>query len=571
MERAISTTNQLLKFIKRGKGTYLGKWKSAEKEFKKEYPRDEEDEEDEEDNVDHSMDEDVMTKQSHRAVLEQLANRLPALSKNVLKSACRVEINMSNHSKHVQLIGQVTNENENKTMCSYVPLNRPQSWIEQPFQQQYIKDNDTFFTQCMAVSRASPYGDVLLGETVLNKDVRDARELSASQVSIDPSIISELTGLWQSEMVPASVVLQFDKMNLYEAGGKFEMHRDTPTNGLIGTVVLVLYQNYKGRADEMPDYVIGDDSFSPMPIGFCSVFMFFSDVPHKVNPLPDGGKRITLTFKVMCDQVAVEQKAQQEPQVNSEATADANAPASAAADTNANASVNAEGHSSLSSRLASILPVVRRELVDALATLARCSAPVGFIMHHDYSRRTVPAGLKGVDSLLREAMEAAFPADKYRLFATPVALYLKSTWNNDEPMFNECETEVRALTDVDYYESLEVEEANVTTDRLLQQDPKLIEWLKSLKDMCQILIPFYSIISRRQHMVIKKEIQQYIEHTGNECQPGNEDSIYVSYALMAVPHDIRFPKTIATKKRGWRESFHFDDDEEEDEDDDVDE
>ncbi|KAL6303420.1 hypothetical protein BKA93DRAFT_929125 [Sparassis latifolia] len=81
----------------------------------------------------------------------------------------------------------------------------------------------------------SGFGDVRAQETKVDANVRDAREIPASEFSVSPNLIEQVAKCWGDHFVPGSVRVEPYKIHMYGPGGKFKAHRDTPETNLVGT------------------------------------------------------------------------------------------------------------------------------------------------------------------------------------------------------------------------------------------------------------------------------------------------------------------------------------------------
>ncbi len=138
----------------------------------------------------------------------------------------------------------------------------------------------------------SGFGNQNLVRTEVDENVRKARELGPQHVEVDPKLIPWIQEQWVKQFHPAPVRAEFYKMNLYEKGGKFKAHRDTPEKNLLGTAVVVLASTQ--GSSYANDFLLGTKAYSMSP---GNVFLFWTDTLHEVYPVTQE-YRATLTFKL---------------------------------------------------------------------------------------------------------------------------------------------------------------------------------------------------------------------------------------------------------------------------------
>lgn len=148
----------------------------------------------------------------------------------------------------------------------------------------------------------SPYGDVKNLETKVDTDVRDAREIPASEFTVDPELLKRIKKKWAKRFMPEDVRVEPYKIHLYGPWGHFQSHRDTPENGLVGTFLVGLGDTHKGikynydtrRYEAHGNFHIGKDKLFAKA---CSWVAFYPDVPHSVDRLGDS-YRAVIAFKL---------------------------------------------------------------------------------------------------------------------------------------------------------------------------------------------------------------------------------------------------------------------------------
>lgn len=153
----------------------------------------------------------------------------------------------------------------------------------------------------------SGFGNVHELQTQVDPLVRKAREISGDDVSVDPDVLTRIETLWQAKLYPRHVRAQFDKMNLYTAGGKFEWHKDTPDRNLLGTCVVCVGDT---TGNKWNSFSMGDKKVGLKP---GTILLFFTDVPHRVEEIDDGW-RATLTFKLFAREEQQQEQEEKEAQ-----------------------------------------------------------------------------------------------------------------------------------------------------------------------------------------------------------------------------------------------------------------
>lgn len=138
-------------------------------------------------------------------------------------------------------------------------------------------------------SAISGYGDMQSLETKVDSEVRNAREIPASEFEVEPEFLEKIQNLWGKSFLPRKVRAEPYKIHLYGPGGHFKSHRDTPETGLVGTFLAGL-----GDTSSTGNFRIGDKMLSAEPGTWVA---FHPDVPHEVMKLEDG-HRAVVAFKI---------------------------------------------------------------------------------------------------------------------------------------------------------------------------------------------------------------------------------------------------------------------------------
>lgn len=147
------------------------------------------------------------------------------------------------------------------------------------------------------------FGDMLKLETVVDKEVRDARHIN--DFDVGEEISKQIKQEWAKHLYPKKVKVKPYKINIYNEKGYFNEHVDTPEKNLIGTAIVSLWDKYISYIPTLKIRdKIGNEKIKWDPSEL-SCIMFYSDCPHKVKT-KKGYKgeayRTTLTFKIYSDE-----------------------------------------------------------------------------------------------------------------------------------------------------------------------------------------------------------------------------------------------------------------------------
>jgi len=300
----------------------------------------------------------------------------------------------------------------------------------------------------------SPYGDNKKLETVVDKDVRYAKEIK--NIQVDPKLILKIEQEWSNHLYPVKVKVIPYKVNLYNSDGHFDEHLDTPEKDLVGTALVSLWDENNKNNSYLKLKDIQRERYENWSPDESSCIMFYSDCPHEVKSRYawENKKdiRATLAFKVYS--------------INEESNID---------DFKINKVIKELENFDLKNK--------------------------GFILEHGYSLET--KALKGGDSILVSALEKM----GYSLTLLPIM------YNFTLESFHQ---------DDDYYDCKVFPLRDIDIDYLLDLKP---EKLTNYKD-----VEFYILDGK--HYLWKDERQDFCEYTGNESQAENQNSIYISRALI---------------------------------------
>ncbi|GBE84148.1 hypothetical protein SCP_0601260 [Sparassis crispa] len=65
------------------------------------------------------------------------------------------------------------------------------------------------------------------------ENVRDAREILASEFTVSDGLVEEIKKHWGEHFIPSAVRVEPYKIHIYGPGGMFQFHRDTPERDLV--------------------------------------------------------------------------------------------------------------------------------------------------------------------------------------------------------------------------------------------------------------------------------------------------------------------------------------------------
>ena len=313
----------------------------------------------------------------------------------------------------------------------------------------------------------SPFGDQENLETKIDKNVRDAKEIS--DIEVDPILIKRIEEEWSKNLYPNQVRVEPYKLNMYQANGKFKEHLDTPSKDLVGTALISSW----GKDAHINNYLkISDinrkraEYWQPREP---SLILFYSDCPHEVSSYTEknGNIRATIAFKIYAKD---------------------------------------NSYNPLNEKFEK----VKQALLPLLEDKKK-----GFILEHGYSLQT--DSLKGSDSILASVLEQM----GYKFILIPILYHFTLSsfhqGNNDDEFTS-------------FIYPLREEEIDYLISSSKDNDKD--NGIQEVPDFPHQDIEFY--ILNNNHYTWKNEHQSYCEYTGNESQPEEQNSIYLSRALIIL-------------------------------------
>lgn len=150
----------------------------------------------------------------------------------------------------------------------------------------------------------STFGDLKAEATVLDESVRKAREATAVRADWSPGAMAMLTRTVNAELFPdMAVELRLKKVNVYGPGGKFAPHVDTPREGVLGTVVVVLpADGVKGGALRIQG--VDENVTCGVPTKGVAFAAFYSSMLHEVEEVVEG-TRVSVAYDIVKDAARV--------------------------------------------------------------------------------------------------------------------------------------------------------------------------------------------------------------------------------------------------------------------------
>jgi hypothetical protein len=145
--------------------------------------------------------------------------------------------------------------------------------------------------------KVSPFGDLHTGTTTVDKSVRDAREITSADAKciIDASD-DDSKELFETlfPVFGTGITLEFDKINVYREGGHFTSHVDTPSPGVVGSLVVVLEHSEFTGGELVIRHAGQETVFTGQSDNFVA---FYASCEHEVRPVTSG-TRVSLAFKI---------------------------------------------------------------------------------------------------------------------------------------------------------------------------------------------------------------------------------------------------------------------------------
>ncbi|KAI0820795.1 hypothetical protein BC628DRAFT_1543573 [Trametes gibbosa] len=330
----------------------------------------------------------------------------------------------------------------------------------------------------------SGYGDVKAQVTRIDKRVRAAREILASEFSVEDELLRRIERIWTERFVYGPRVrAEPYKIHLYGPGDHFKSHRDTPQKDLVGTFLVGLGDS----ADSGSLVVVGEE----MPAHAGSWCAFYPDVPHEVTTIVEG-HRAVIAFKLFRAPVA----------------SDA-----------APSDYEAEKTREIRAKVTQIVGEVE--------------APYGVLLQHKYTLNTDT--FNGFDAILAEAIQAeAAQLASVSVHHMPVVVTASSHWgSHDDDRWKDyamhCSTQVYAFTS-GHIDAL-IDRSSSQGHGKISHASCGCPWLDGIDN-----VPFHTAdLSDSTMFPYQKEFEETCNYVGNEAQAWRADSVYLSFALLVLP------------------------------------
>jgi hypothetical protein len=330
------------------------------------------------------------------------------------------------------------------------------------------------------------YGDLVSMETKVDVNVRCAKDLPKEEITLTPECTALLASMWREEkMLPRDVTVEPYKINMYGKGGKFARHVDTPSVGMVGTIVVTILSSDNSSFE----FVIDDEK----PSAQRGIIGFYGDVPHELKEGGDDDFRVTLTCKVFVKDMLAQNSEQQDWNTR---------------DTN-------KEHL-LKNCISSVL--AEKPLL-----------PFGFILSHKYPVDEAATGLKGFDSLLHRVLLSCIGGDSSRIVILPIVNIFHYRHDcTSRPPIIVVKGEVYTFIDEDLAWYMD----GCKSAKLKAAAEKSREFLAGISSL--LPMPFFQIHVVNNAYVVDDKSQE-AGYTGNEVLKAEKNSVYLQRAIIVMP------------------------------------
>ena len=354
--------------------------------------------------------------------------------------------------------------------------------------------NDILF-QWYENSPPSGFGNVRTQETEINVDIRNAREISSSEFTVDQKLIRRVERVWSKYLLPKAVRATPYKIHIYGPGGQFKPHMDTPEQNLVGTFLVGL-----GDTTKPGEHLIlrGSRCFGSPANHWVA---FYPDIPHEFTCI-ESGYRAVIAFKIFRLDVAPEMSLSS---VSETVTATLEAPMSHA--------VNVD-------RLAPVESI--------MAELCAIGKPFAFHFTHLYNKSLIEP--VGFDNLL---LLAAKKQERSRVRLLPVLCKRTYCYNEGDDNYGYSYEDLKETNSVDssVYPFTDAHMDYVLGDKdALERES--VQWLEGVEE-----IPFWNLsVGWKAGVMWNDEYHEGPGYTGNESRAHDEYSIYLTWAMIVFPN-----------------------------------
>ena len=338
-----------------------------------------------------------------------------------------------------------------------------------------INDEPVTFTKdnfetMYAKAEPSSFGDNKALKTTYDDKVRRSREFDKN-IEVSPKLLRYVQRAWATTMCPKATAT-VNKIVMYKDGDFFSKHKDTPDKNLVGTMwVHLLMDTMKRWNPVFKVFANGDcdDEGTETAYAHDDYCGFYTDVMHEV-PRLDAEYRVTVTFKMY---------------------------------------VSSEMHASTS-----VEDEQAQRVVDELQKWQR---PFGVLFSHQYALEDTEA--KGTDSVFARAITKLGTMTGVACETLSVMVTYKNTWEYDETV-KPGEASVFRVVD---------EEKTTPHDTAAMKTKKKRMRADSPQPHTEG-IPFMWL--SENGYVWHHEHDSAAEHTGNQSEPGNVNSVYLHRAVI---------------------------------------
>ncbi|KAI0071332.1 hypothetical protein K474DRAFT_1630635 [Panus rudis PR-1116 ss-1] len=315
----------------------------------------------------------------------------------------------------------------------------------------------------------SGFGDVKKQTTEFDPDVRNAREIPASDFAPSANLLENVSKAWKEHFYSPNIRVEPYKIHIYGPEGMFRPHLDTPEKDLIGTFLVGLGDTTTPKRR----LKVAEKSFSAASNKWVA---FYPDTPHSVERI-ESGYRAVIAFKIFRAQNTTEETA---------------VPTSVTSPEDPRA------------ELISFIRQTAHALPDSTLILG---------LVHKYPKDVQE--LVGFDKLLHDELQRRTDIEVHLL---PILVDYRYLSDDEEIEGNIIHSTVYPLTDAHLNYLL--------GDKNAIKHDEGIQWMKYLKETT----PFYNLTEKWDHVWSDYE-GDGPGYTGNESRGEDQHSVYLSYGL----------------------------------------
>ncbi|KAK7040848.1 hypothetical protein VNI00_009444 [Paramarasmius palmivorus] len=322
----------------------------------------------------------------------------------------------------------------------------------------------------------SGYGDNRTLETKIDSSVRNAREIPKEGFEVPAELIDKITSIWANNFLPSKVRVEPYKIHLYGEGGHFQAHKDTPETDLVGTFLVGIGDT--ANSDSAGNFSIAGAQLTAHGGEWVA---FYPDIPHAVLPLRKGCRGV-IAFKVF----------------------------------------------GLEDRSFDAEELRGKHLDETANTLQGISVPFGLVLEHEYPMGTLDNNLTGFDAIVLASARMLVGAtiEIIPILVDLVEQKMYDVMYGDRDSDEDEEEEHGVQSSVYPFTRNHVD---LYLGRNKAKAKEAVAWLKDVKN-----VPFYSLCLKSHGMQMSHD-QDEINYTGNEADGLRESSVYLTYALLALP------------------------------------